>query len=57
MVGITFYSDRTVDQVSENWLRNIIKSEGIIKQWMGRDLSIIGRITLVKTFLASRFSY
>ena len=57
ILGVTFKNDCQACMVKCNWENKISTCEIIIKRWIGRNLSIIGRITLVKTFLLSQFMY
>ncbi len=57
VLGITMYSDRRLEEVEENWKSRISKCENIIKSWSYRNLSLIGKIVLVKSLLASQFVY
>ncbi len=57
ILGIIFYADRTLDEIEENWQTRISRCESIIKSWSNRNLSLLGKIVLVKTLLASQFVY
>lgn len=45
------YSDNT----HNNWYVKIEKVEGILKSWKNRDLSLFGRVQIIKTFAISQF--
>ena len=57
ILGVHFKNDCRASNVSENWTSKLSKMEGIMKSWMMRNLTILGKITLVKSFLASQFIY
>ena len=57
ILGITFQSDRKAIEIEKNWTSKFEKCEKTIKSWLGRRLTIMGRITLVKSFLLSQFMY
>jgi exonuclease III len=52
-----FYSNTEGAQVDDNWLNKIKGMEKLVKVWDKRDLSIMGKIQVVKTFLLSQFIY
>jgi hypothetical protein len=56
-LGIVLKSNCSICEIDENWEAKFSKCENIIRSWMGRDLTMIGRITLVKSFLAPQFLY
>lgn len=43
--------------IRKNFQDKIIKCKGILDMWKGRNLSIIGRIQIVRTFIISQFLY
>ena len=57
LLGITFSSTANVINLEENIEPKIVKIEKIMKMWLLRNLTIFGRITLVKSLIASQFLY
>jgi len=57
IVGIVFDKNKSAGEVSENWETRIDKIKRIVKSWMKRNLTIIGKIQVVKTFILSQFVY
>ena len=56
VLGIWLSSDVERD-LEDNYLPIIEKSEGILKLWSKRNLSLIGRVNIVNTLIASLFTY
>lgn len=50
-------SDQRLNEIEENWELKFMKCENIIRSWMTRDLTMMGRISLVKALLAPQFLY
>lgn len=57
VLGVYFSTDEASTDVNENWEPKIQVLEKKLKSWARRDLSIIGKILLVKTFGLSLFIY
>ena len=57
IVGIVFDKYKNAGEIKENWENRIKKIKRIVKQWMKRNLSVIGKIQVIKTFLLSQFVY
>ena len=57
IVGIVFDKNLSAGDIKENWEIRIEKIKKIVKLWMKRNLSIIGKIQIIKTFLLSQFIY
>ena len=57
IVGIIFNKYKSASEVKENWEGRILKIKKIIKAWMKRKLTIIGKIQVIKTFLLSQLVY
>ena len=57
IVGIIFANDKAANEIKENWEARIAKIKTIIKSWMKRNLTIIGKIQVIKTFILSQFVY
>ena len=57
ILGIIFQRDKMAKDIEENYLDRIKKVQTLIKNWSRRDLSIHGKILIVKTFLVSQFDF
>ena len=57
IVGIIFAKDKAANEIKENWEGRLEKIKKIIKSWMRRNLTIIGKIQVIKTFLLSQLVY
>ena len=57
IVGVIFSKYKSASDINENWEGRINKIKKIIKDWLKRKLTIIGKIQVVKTFLLSQFVY
>ena len=55
-LGIFFGHDQKT-LYEKNWENKIDKIRKIVNQWKGRKLTIIGRIQIVKSLIASQFTY
>ena len=57
VVGIHFRSDRCASHISKNWEERVTKIRNIVKSWMKRKLTVIGKIQVIKTFLLSQLVF
>ena len=57
IVGIIFKKDKCASEIEENWKGRIEKIKTLIKGWMKRKLTVIGKIQVIKTFLLSQFVF
>ena len=57
IVGIVFSNKKSASELEENWVSKIEKIKSIVKSWMKRNLTYIGKILVVKTFLLSQLVY
>ena len=57
ILGITFSNECCADEISENYDSKIEQLEKLCSLWGKRYLTIIGRITIIKTFGISLFIY
>ena len=57
ILGVRIQNIKQIHEIPENWESGIIKCTNIIKLWANRNVSIIGRITIAKTFLLPQFLY
>ena len=53
ILGIVFENGKRAIDIDENWTGRIEKLTRIIQLWSKRDLSIMGKIVIVKCFLVS----
>merc|ERR1712105_253611 len=55
-LGVHFGNNK--DKVTEkNWSPKITKIENLIKVWKTRNLTLFGKITIIKSFLVSQIIY
>jgi exonuclease III len=52
-----YFSGSHGSNIEENWLDRVKKLQQHIQTWSKRDLSIMGKVQIVKTFLLSQFVY
>ena len=57
ILGINYKSDVSAQDIDANWSKKIENMKRIIIQWSRRNLSIIGKILVAKTFIISQFIY
>ena len=57
ILGIYFMNDRPASQIEDNWSHRIETIQRLIHSWEKRDLSIMGKICVIKTFLISQLVY
>jgi hypothetical protein len=57
ILGVIFGNDTTASHIPENWNERIANIKRIIKQWEKRNLSILGKVHVIKTFLMSQLVY
>ncbi len=57
ILGIFFNANIEASLLEQNWDQKMEKMNKIIKQWQKRNLSIIGKIVVAKTFVLSIWSY
>lgn len=57
ILGIIFQSDTPASNLQENWTKRLTKIEQIIAKWSKRNLSITGKVCIIKSFLISQFVY
>ena len=57
ILGVRVQNNKQIHEIPENWESGIIKCKNIIKLWANRNVSIIGGITIAKTFLLPQFLY
>ena len=57
LLGITFSTIKHVYELDPNVQAKFNKCECIMKSWQSRNLTLLGKITLIKTLLTSQFGY
>ena len=57
ILGVYFCNDMCASNMQDNWLERIANIKRLIFMWEKRNLSIIGKVRIVKTFLISQFVY
>ena len=57
ILGIYFKSDEMAKNIEDNWNNRIERIQTLIKEWSKRDLSIKGKIVVIKTFLISQLTF
>ena len=57
ILGICFANDKSASLIEENWLNKVESIKRVIHTWEKRNLSIMGKILIAKTFLLSQFVY
>ena len=57
ILGIVFKNDTPASQIMENWQQRINKIKKIMTQWSKRNLSISGKLCIIKSFLIAQFVY
>ena len=57
ILGVYFSNNINASEIDENWIPRIDKISKAIAAWSKRNLSIIGKICVVKSLLLSQFTY
>ena len=57
ILGVYFSNDKPASNIEDNYTDRIAKIKRLISTWEKRDLSIMGKIIIVKTFLMSQLVY
>ena len=57
ILGICFSSLKPAKEIEDNWCNKIESMKRVIQQWSRRNLSIIGKTIIAKTFIISQFIY
>ena len=55
VLGIYFSNFNSASQNEKNWKDRLAKLKRIIKTWEKRNLGLLGKICVIKSFLASQF--
>ena len=56
-LGITFSSTTSASKINENWEIKVDSIKSIIEAWKYRQLSMVGKILIVKSLMASQLTY
>ena len=56
-LGVHFSSTKPIDNIPLNWEMKVEKIKNIIQAWKRRYLSMVGKIIIVKSMLASQMTY
>ena len=57
ILGIFFSNDKNASQIEDNWKGRILNMKRLVNQWEKRNLSIFGKLLIIKTFLLSQLVY
>ena len=57
ILGIFISNTRQIEDVNQNFEKCILRCVNIVKGWYFRNLTLLGRILLIKTFLLTQFTY
>lgn len=57
ILGVLFSNSKSASDIAENWDNKLEKMNNIVKSWKQRQLTILGRILLTKSLLASQMVY
>ena len=57
ILGVVFKNNVRAQDIEDNWVSRINKMKTIIKSWSARDLSLHGKIVIIKTFLISQYIF
>ena len=57
ILGVYFTCDKCASPVEENWTGRVENIKRIITAWEKRNLSIVGKVCVIKTFLISQLVY
>ena len=57
ILGIYFTNTIRAQNIADNWEGRIDKMTRLIRSWSSRDLSIHGKIVIIKTILISQFTF
>ena len=57
ILGLYFSNKKSASEIEDNWVPRINNILNTFAKWSKRDLSIMGKITIIKTFGISQFIY
>jgi len=56
-LGVHFSSNKPANTLSENWEAKVKKINNIINVWKMRDLTLVGKIIIIKSLLSSQLTF
>ena len=56
-LGVNFSSTTPLNEVHQNWESKVDKINNIIKVWKMRNLTMVGKILIIKSLLSSQLTY
>jgi hypothetical protein len=56
-LGVCFSNIKPFNVLEENWRGKVDKIKNLIQMWKQRNLTMVGKITIVKSLLASQLSF
>ena len=57
ILGLFFSNRKSANDIEENWLGRIATVKKIFREWSKRNVSLIGKILIIKTFGLSQFIF
>ena len=54
ILGVYFFNFKCASHIDENWSERIVKIKRLILIWEKRNLSVVGKICIIKIFLISQ---
>ena len=57
LLGIYFERGKSACEIEDNWVSRIDKINTLIKNWSRRDLTLHGKVVVIKTFLLSQITF
>ena len=57
ILGVYFSNSKCASEMEENWVKRVDTCKRLIASWEKRNLSIMGKVCIVKTFLISQWVY
>ena len=57
ILGIVFSNSVRAQNIEDNWVSKLDKMHKMIKSWSSRDLSLHGKMVIIKTFLISQYVF
>jgi hypothetical protein len=57
ILGIVFANNESAGNLHENWVNQMDKIQKLVDVWRKRDLSLMGRVTVVKSLILSKVTH
>ena len=57
ILGVYFSNNKCASEIDENWIKRIDNCKRLIATWEKRNLSIMGKVCIAKTYLISQWVY